>query len=140
MSSLARLYTPDVLGLATALARYPLDDGLRFRGQSRSQTCGSSIDLGLDLDSEGRICRVGLRAHACAIGQAAAAIFCQAAIGRTRTELGQACGAIEAWLAGKSDLPAWPGLAAIAAARDFPARHGAITLAWKAGIEALPTS
>lgn len=140
MSSLARLYTPEVLGLATALARYPLDDGLRLRGQARSQTCGSSIELGCDLDAQDRISRIGLRAHACAIGQAAAAIFCQGAEGRTRAELAEAWRAIEAWLGGEAELPAWPGFASIAAAREFPARHGAITLAWKAGIEALPTS
>lgn len=140
MSSLARLYTPEVLGLATGLAAFPLADQLVFRGQARSQTCGSSIELGLDLGPDARISRVGLKAHACAIGQASAAIFCQAAVGRTRDDLVRALKEIEGWLAGSETLPDWPGLEAIAAARDFPARHGAITLAWKAGIEALPTS
>jgi hypothetical protein len=36
-------------------------------------------------------------------------------------------------------LPDWPGLTAIAAARDYPARHGAIMLAWQAARQLLPT-
>jgi NifU-like protein involved in Fe-S cluster formation len=82
---------------------------------------------------------VGLRAHACAIGQAAAALFAQAAPGRDARQIRDADDAIAAWLAGGGFLPDWPGFAAIAAARDYPARHGAIRLAWQAARELLPT-
>ena len=70
------------------------------------------------------------------IGQAAAAIFAQTAPGKTRDEIELAVTEIETWLAG-GPLPDWPGMAAIAAARDFPARHGAILLAWRAALVAL---
>jgi len=43
-----------------------------------------------------------------------------------------------AWLGGAGQMPDWPGLAAIAAARDYPARHGAILLPWRAALDALP--
>jgi NifU-like protein involved in Fe-S cluster formation len=34
-------------------------------------------------------------------------------------------------------MPDWPGIDLIAVARDYPARHGAIMLAWEAALSAL---
>jgi hypothetical protein len=51
-----------------------------------------------------------------------------------------ALAALTEWLAGAGDLPGWPGLAAIAPARAFPARHGAIMLPWTAARDALSTA
>ena len=135
MSS-AALYNPHVLGLATSLAACPLSADLPLRGAARAATCGSVIEIGLDCDSTGRITRIGLRAQACAIGQAAAAIFAGAALGEDRNSLTAALAELEQWLAG-GKVPSWPGIAAIAPARDYPARHGAILLAWRAALVAL---
>ncbi|MDE2411755.1 MAG: iron-sulfur cluster assembly scaffold protein [Sphingomonadales bacterium] len=139
MNAATALYTPQVLALATSLARFPLHPELPFVGTARSATCGSSIKLGLALDAQCRIADLGLSAHACAIGQASAAIFAQAAIGLSRGDLNAALAELEVWLAGERDLPVWPGIAAIAAARAYPARHGAILLSWKAALDALST-
>jgi NifU-like protein involved in Fe-S cluster formation len=125
-----------VLALATSLARYPLGETLPLRGSARSATCGSTIELGLSCDSDGAINAVGLRAHACAIGQGAAAIFAEAAPGLDRAAIAGALEELGAWLAG-GGLPHLPGIEAIAAARDYPARHGAILLAWRAALAAL---
>ncbi|MEJ5975951.1 iron-sulfur cluster assembly scaffold protein [Novosphingobium sp. PS1R-30] len=135
----AALYTPEVLGLATGLAAYAWDDDLPLKADARSKSCGSTIALALGLDGQGRIDRIALRSQACAIGQAAAAIFAGAAMGRDARAIAAADDAIAAWLAGEGDLPDWPGLAAIAAARDYPGRHGAIRLAWQAARQLLPT-
>lgn len=140
MASTAQLYTPEVLGLATGLAHYPLLDDLPLRGSARSAACGSRLELGLDLDDQAAIHRIGLRAQACAIGQAAAAIFAAAAKGKTRAEISQSLEELRTWLSGEGELPAWPGLAAIAPARDFPGRHGAILLSWNAALEALSSA
>jgi NifU-like protein involved in Fe-S cluster formation len=138
VASAAALYTPEVLALATALARYPLDDSLVLRGDARSQSCGSMIELGLALDGD-RIAGIGLRSHACAIGQAAAAIFAADVTGRTLAEIAAAEREIAAWLAG-GRLPAWPGIEAIAAAAAYPGRHGAVILPWRAALSALPSA
>jgi NifU-like protein involved in Fe-S cluster formation len=135
----AVLYTPEVLGLATSLAAFPWDESLPLRGEARSRSCGSTIALGLETDASGRIERIAVRSSACAIGQAAAAIFAAGARGRDAREIAAAGAGIAAWLAGEADLPDWPGLEAIAAARDYPARHGAIRLAWQAARACLPT-
>ena len=136
----ATLYTPEVLALATGLAAHPWDEALPLKGEARSASCGSTLALALALDRSGRIARVAVRAQACAIGQAAAGIFAAAARGRDADEIAAADAAIAAWLAGQGELPDWPGLGAIAPARDYPGRHGAVRLAWRAARHMLPTA
>ena len=140
MASAARLYSPEVLSLATSLARWPLTPDLPLSGSARSPACGSTLTLGLDVDDAGRIERLGLRAQACAIGQAAAAIFAEHATGADRAALAGTLATLEKWLSASGPQPDWPGLDAIAAARDFPGRHGAMLLPWRAALEALPTA
>ena len=134
------LYTPEVLGLATSLAAWPWDESLPLKAEARSKSCGSALALGLDTDAHGRIAALGLKAQACAIGQAAAAIFAGGATGRSGAEIHAASRALNDWLAGDGAQPDWPGIAAIAAARAYPARHGAIRLAWQAATELLPSA
>ncbi|WP_031341489.1 iron-sulfur cluster assembly scaffold protein [Novosphingobium lindaniclasticum] len=131
------LYTPDVLGLTIRLAAYPWDESLPLKGEARSQSCGSTIALGLALDENGIVERIGVRSQACAIGQAAAAIFADAAIGRSSQALHDAGEAVARWLAGEGETPDWPAFDTIARARDYPARHGAVLLPWRAAAQAL---
>ena len=138
MASAAVLYTPDVLALATGLAEFPWDDAMPLKGDARSRSCGSLIALGLDTDSEGRIARIAVRSQACAVGQAAAAIFARGAAGRSGGDVRNSGEAISRWLAGEGAMPDWPGLAAIAPAVSYPGRHAAILLAWRAASELLP--
>nr|WP_166176638.1 iron-sulfur cluster assembly scaffold protein [Altererythrobacter segetis] len=140
MAGADKLYTPELLALAVALADYPADRSLPLHGQARSKSCGSTLTVDLALDSEGRIEAIGLQVRACAVGQATAAIFARAAQGRSRDDVDAAFTALSAWLAGSGDPPDWPGLAAIAPARAFPARHGAIMLPWTAARDALSTA
>lgn len=135
--SAEKLYTAEVLGLATQLAAWPWDASLPLKGSARSRSCGSSLELGLGLDGQGCIARVAIRAQACAIGQAAAAIFAAGAQGRDPAEIDTATGALAGWLAGSADMPDWPGLEALAAAQAVPGRHGAIMLAWNAARDLL---
>ncbi|MXO58836.1 iron-sulfur cluster assembly scaffold protein [Altererythrobacter salegens] len=137
MAGAERLYTPELLGLAVELAEWPLDEALHLQGSARSKSCGSTLDIGLDLDDAGRIADLGMRVRACAIGQAAAALFARAAKGRTSDEIADAGDAIARWLADGGDVPAWPDLALLSAARGYPARHGAIMLPWTAARDAL---
>jgi len=137
--SATRLYTADILGLATGLARYRWNPELPLQAEARSKACGSAITLGLSLDADGAIDVVGVRSQACAIGQAAAAIFADAAKGKTAAQVQEAGGAIARWLLDQGEMPDWPGLDAIAAARDYPARHGALMLPWNAAMQLLPS-
>lgn len=139
MSGAAALYTPQVLALATGLALWPWDDALPLQGSARSQSCGSTLALGLATDAAGRIAQIGVRAQACAIGQAAAAIFAQSAVGKSPADIEAAAAGLSKWLGGGGPRPDWPGFELLEPARAYPARHGAIRLAWQAARELLPT-
>ncbi|WP_062782527.1 hypothetical protein [Novosphingobium capsulatum] len=131
------LYTPEVLAAAMSLAQWPWDDSLPLVGEARSRACGSTLQIGLARNDAGQISRIGLRPHACAVGQAAAQVFAAAAIGHTAESLTQARAELGAWLAGEGAEPDWPGIGLLRTARDYPGRHGAIVLAWDAALAAL---
>lgn len=133
----AALYTPAVLSLAIALADYPLSPELQLRGSAVSRVCGSRIEFGCLMAPDGTLAQVGARVSACAIGQAAAAVFLQNAVGRNLAQIGMADEAIEAWLKEKGARPDWPGLVEIEPARAYPGRHAAILLPWRAATDAL---
>jgi len=137
MAGAERLYTPELLALAVSLADHPLEPELSLRGSARSRSCGSTLEAGLILDPQGRVERFGMRVRACAVGQAAAALFAEGVRGRSAEDIAAAQAAIAAWLAEGGDLPDWPGIAALSEARGFPGRHGAIMLPWTAALDAL---
>lgn len=132
------LYTPELLSLAVSLAQWPLVEGAQFRGEARSPTCGSSLTFSCSLDAHGSICLPGLHVSACAVGQAAAALFIAGATGLQRAQVARARDEIARWLTSEGELPEWPGFAALEPARAYPGRHGAILLAWNAALAALP--
>lgn len=139
-NSAAKLYTPQLLSLATSLADYPLNPDFPMLTEARSRTCGSAIKLGLELDANGLIKRVGMQVSACAIGQSSAAIFAAHATGRDNASIIRTEETIKVWLERDGPMPDWPDFDALAAAKDHPARHGALLLVWKAAREALSSS
>lgn len=138
--SVERLYTPELLALTLELAQWPAMENLPLHGEARAPTCGSTLALDLALDDAGRIETLGLRVRACAVGQAAAALFARQAKGQDLDALQGVHDRIEGWLDGEAPLPDWPGLPMLEPARHYPARHGAILLPWKAAIAALSSA
>jgi NifU-like protein involved in Fe-S cluster formation len=133
----APLYTTEILRLASSLnAPAPLarEDG---RAEARSPTCGSRVVTMVQIDSEGRIEALSQRVHACAFGQASAALLEQGAISRTRSQVKDAHDRLGAWLNGADEEPAWPNFAALAPARSRKSRHGAILLPFRALLAAM---
>ncbi|WP_211277363.1 iron-sulfur cluster assembly scaffold protein [Erythrobacter donghaensis] len=133
----SKLYSPELLGLATGLADFPLTSDLPLRAEERSRTCGSVIALGLAIDDDGLVSAVGINISACAIGQASAAVMAQAIRGDNPGHVRLTATGLERWLAGEGELPLWPSIAALTPARDHPGRHGALLLPWKAASAAL---
>jgi NifU-like protein involved in Fe-S cluster formation len=133
------LYSPEILAAAVGLADFPFDPQLPLQGEARSRSCGSSLKLALSLDDQGLIARIGCRAQACAVGQAAAHVFAVAAPGRSAEQIAASRSELAQWLAARRPAPDWPGIALLDPARDYPGRHGAILLAWDAALAALAT-
>ena len=138
--SAERLYTPEMLALTLELAQWPAMENLPLHGEARAPTCGSTLALDLQLDDSGHIATLGLRVRACAVGQAAAALFARHAKGCDLAAMQGSHDRIEGWLDGEAPLPDWPGFAMLEPARQYPARHGAILLPWKAAIAALSSA
>lgn len=129
----APLYTPDILRLAASLPEPRPLDRVDASASERSPTCGSTVTLDVTLGPNGRIAALSQQVHACAFGQASAALVAAGAPGRDAAEVRNALDQLTAWLAGdRSDPPDWPGFEALAPARSRKSRHGAILLPLRA--------
>ncbi len=135
---MADLYNRDILRLAASLVA---DDRLEMAqgtAEAHSRTCGSRISADVNLDNAGRVSAVALRTHACAIGQASAAILRREAIGKTPGTVAKIRDGIAAYLNGKSEMPNdWPELPLLCVAREYPARHAAILMPYDALLAAI---
>ncbi|HET9458579.1 MAG TPA: iron-sulfur cluster assembly scaffold protein [Sphingomicrobium sp.] len=135
----APVYTTEILRLAASLpppaANFGTADCAAMR---RSPTCGSSLTVAVKLDQERRIAALSQEVHACAFGQASAAILAHHAVGRDRGDITAAYQALADWLAGSRGDPGdWPGLEALAPARAKTGRHGAILLPFRTLLAAM---
>jgi NifU-like protein involved in Fe-S cluster formation len=132
------LYTTEILRLAASLddpQALEREDG---RAELRSPTCGSRIHLAVQLDGERRVERLSMRVHACAFGQASAALVARHSRGRTHDEVSEAMLELSHWLADEQQMSGgWPEIAALAPARTRRARHGAILLPFRALLAAM---
>ena len=136
----APLYTTEILRLAASLEaprELAREDG---RAELRSPTCGSRISTSVQLDGQGRVEALSQQVHACAFGQASAAVLEQSAIGRSRDEVAAELKTFGDWLDHCEAEPSWPGLLALAPARPRKSRHGAILLPFRALLAALEAS
>lgn len=138
--SAEKLYTPAVLALTVELARWPAAETLPMRGEARSAACGSTLAMNLASAPDETITAIGMRVRACAIGQAAAAIFARHAAGRTLAQITASHDRLQQWLEGEAPIADWPDLELLEKAREYPGRHGAIMLPWKAAIAALSSA
>jgi NifU-like protein involved in Fe-S cluster formation len=137
----APLYTTEILRLAASLGEpKPLEreDG---RADLRSPTCGSRIDVAVQLDDERRIERLSMKVHACAFGQASAALVDQHCVGLCHDEVAAALIRLSRWLAEEQDEAVdWAGIATLEPARKRKARHGAILLPFRALLAAMESA
>jgi NifU-like protein involved in Fe-S cluster formation len=132
------LYTTEILRLAASLKEpheLEREDG---RAELRSPTCGSRISLAVQLDEDRRVERLSMEVHACAFGQASAALLERHGVGRTHDEVAGVLVELSRWLADEQEeIADWPGLIALAPARPRKARHGAILLPFRALLAAI---
>jgi NifU-like protein involved in Fe-S cluster formation len=134
----APLYTTEILRLAASLSEphaLERDDGC---AEVRSPTCGSRVCLIVQLDADRRVERLSMQVHACAFGQASAALVERHSRGRTHDQVSAAMLDVSRWLANEyEDDGAWPGIVALKPARSRKARHGAILLPFRALLAAM---
>ena len=133
----APLSNQTILRLATAIPHAERLDPADATVEKRSPVCGSRVTIDVRLGPDGRVAALGQQVRACALGQAAAALMGQNAIGRSPEELAEARDALAGFLAEQRDMPGdWPGLDIFVPALPHKARHASIRLAFEAVAEA----
>ena len=102
-----------------------------------SKLCGSRVLVDVTL-KDGRIADYGQEVKACALGQAAAAIMGEHAIGASIEEIESARDALHAMLKTGGPPPEgrFADLAMLAPVKDYPPRHASTMLAFEATAEA----
>lgn len=131
------LYSRDILRLAAAIPHLGRLAAPHGTAERTSPVCGSRIVVDVRVDGEGRVTELRQEVHACALGQASAALMGREAIGRTGAELAAARDALAGYLADSRDDPGdWPGLQVFSEARRVTARHRSILLAFDAAAAA----
>jgi NifU-like protein involved in Fe-S cluster formation len=126
------LYNRDILRLAASLVPDDRLEAADAVAEARAPLCGSRIQAEVAL-ADGRITAVALRASACALGQASAAILKANAVGQDIDTIGQIRAQISDMLTQNAQPPQiWPDLALLSPAKDYPSRHAAILLPYDA--------
>jgi NifU-like protein involved in Fe-S cluster formation len=138
----APLYTTEILRLAASLYGPRELERVDGGAELRSPTCGSWVSISVQLDGNRRVEAISQQVHACAFGQASAALLERHAIGRAHDEVSDALILLSRWLAKEQDGPGgWPNIETLKPARERRGRHGAILLPFRtllAAIEAAP--
>lgn len=131
-------YTREILRLAASIPYLEPFEQLEGAVELRSKTCGSRMRMAVELDWADRVSRIRQAVEACAYGQASAALMGGHAMSRSAEEVGTALEELEAWLAGRSELPSsWPGLEVLEPALSRKGRHGAILLPFRTLLAAI---
>lgn len=134
----APLYTTEILRLAASLPAPVELERTDGASEQRSPTCGSRVRVAVRLGKDGRVNALSQEVHACAFGQASAALVAASAAGRGRDEIAAALDDLTHWLAGNAERPgSWPQLELLAPARSRKSRHGAILLPFRALLAAI---
>ena len=128
----APLYTTEILRLAASLPGPVVLERVDGSASERSPTCGSTVKTEVQVE-DGRVQALSQMVHACAFGQASAALVAQQAPGHDSKAVQAALAQLTDWLSSeRSEPPDWPGYAALAPARRRKGRHGAILLPLRA--------
>lgn len=131
-------YSSDVLTLAADIPHIGRLENPDASVHRVARLCGSTLDLDLSM-SEGAISMIGLEVQACALGQAAASVFAREAIGAKPEDILTGRDNLKAMLKEGVKIPSgrFEALQVLAPAKDYPARHGSILLAFEAAAEAI---
>jgi NifU-like protein involved in Fe-S cluster formation len=134
----APLYTTEILRLAASLSEPRELERIDGWAELRSPTCGSRIGTSVQLDGERRILALSQWVHACAFGQASAALLERGGVGKTHDEVRNSLFDLSRWLGQEQEEAGeWPGIVELAPARHRKSRHGAILLPFRALLAAI---
>jgi NifU-like protein involved in Fe-S cluster formation len=103
-----------------------------------SKLCGSRITVDVVIGADGRVADFAQEVKACALGQAAAAVLGEHAVGARPVEIEMARDALRAMLKAGGAPPEgrFSDLAMLEPVKDYPPRHASTLLAFEAAVDA----
>lgn len=133
------LYSARILRLAAELPHAGRLAAPEGTGERVARLCGSRATVDVTLDEVGRVREFAQDVKACALGQAAAGVVGQVAIGASLAEITEAQAATVAMLksGGEGPVGRFEGLRALRQVADYPARHASTLVALDALLEAV---
>lgn len=133
------LYSARILRLAAELPHAGRLAAPEGTGERVARLCGSRATVDVTLDEAGRVRDFAQDVKACALGQAAAGVVGQVAIGASLAEITEAQSATVAMLksGGEGPVGRFEGLRALRQVADYPARHASTLVALDALLEAV---
>ena len=139
-TDLIQLYSKRILALAADIPLTKPLEACAGSAKRRSPLCGSTVTACVDMQ-DGKISQFSQDVKACALGQAAAAITAQAAVGAPLTVIETARDQLKAMLKGKGGVPDAPfdGFEVLTPAVEYKNRHASILLSIEAIAEAMET-
>jgi len=131
------LYSAKILRAAANMPRAGRLAAPDASAEKVAKLCGSRVTVDVVL-KDGRIADYAQDVKACALGQAAAAIMGEHAVGASIDEIETARDALRAMLKAGGDPPEgrFADLAMLAPVKDYPPRHASTMLAFEATAEA----
>ena len=132
------LYSAKILKAAANMPRAGRLAAPEGSAEKVAKLCGSRIRVEVALDANGRIADFAQEVKACALGQAAAAVLGENAIGASLDEIEMARVALRDMLTkgGAPPTGRFSDLAMLEPVKDYPPRHASTQLAFEAAAEA----
>lgn len=133
------LYSARILGLAANLPHAGRLAAPEGTGERVARLCGSRAVVDVVLDDAGRVADFAQDIKACALGQAAAGVIGEAAIGATADEIMAAAAALTDMLkvGGEGPDGRFEGLRVLKPVADYPQRHASTQVAMGALLDAV---
>lgn len=132
------IYSTKILEVVAAMPQLGCFEGADGSASKSSKLCGSKIEVCLNVE-DGKISKYGQTVEACLLGQAAASVMAQNAIGLTKEDVVSIRDDMLAML--KEDAPApngiWADLEVLYSVKDYKPRHTSMMLVFEATIAAL---
>lgn len=132
------IYSTKILEVVAAMPQLGCFEGANGSASKSSKLCGSKIEVCLNVE-DGKISKYGQTVEACLLGQAAASVMAQNAIGLTKEDVVSIRDDMLAML--KEDGPApngiWADLEVLYPVKDYKPRHTSMMLVFEATIAAL---
>lgn len=140
-AEIVKLYSEDILELASNIPLLGTLDDPKLSTKLRSPLCGSEVTVDMRIE-DGRISEFAQTVRACALGQASASIFARQAIGRRKTDIAKLLAEMTAFLKenGAPPSPPFEAYEKLIAARNYSNRHKSILLVIEATLQSFETN